>query len=110
MIQKGDMAFSVIIKAEAHKDVLNAFFYYEEQQQGLGEKFLKSLDERYSDLLIHPYNYSFINEDPLKVLRDVRLKKFPYVIVFEIADDIVIVYAVHNLKRHSGQKLRSTAK
>ena len=104
------MGFDLIIKAEAHEDVLSAFVYYEEQQQGLGEKFLKSLDEKYSDLLIHPYNYSFINEDPLKVLRDIRLKNFPYAIVFEIADNVVIVYAVHHLKRHPDRKLRSTGK
>ncbi len=57
------MAFNLIIKAEAHEDALTAFLYYDEKQQGLGEKFLDSLSKRYSDLSFHPYNYSFIDED-----------------------------------------------
>lgn len=99
------MPFNVIITSEAHYDALNAFVYYEEKQQGLGEKFLNNLDKRYIDLSLHPYNYSYINEDPLKILRDVRLKNFPYVIVFEIAETDVIVYAIHHLKKHPEQKL-----
>lgn len=47
-------------------------------------------------------HYSFIDEDPLKVLRDIRLKKFPYVIVFEIIKNDVLVYAMHHLHKHTG--------
>lgn len=100
------MTYNVIIKAEAHADALHAYLYYEEQQQGLGEKFLDTLIKRYEDLTLHPVHYGFINKDPLKVLRDVRLKSFPYVIVFEIINYDVIVYAVHHHKSHPKRKLR----
>jgi len=104
------MTFNVFIKAEAHEDAVTAFLYYEEKQYGLGEKFLNSLHNKYSDISLHPYNYSFIDEDPLKVLRDVRLRSFPYVIVFEIVNMDVIVYAVHHFKRNPFQKLHSKGK
>lgn len=91
---------------EAHNDALNAYLYYEGQRPGLGDKFLVSLDKKYDDLTLHPYHYSFIDEDSLKVLRDIRLDNFPYVIVFEIANNDVIVYAVHHLHQHPSRKLR----
>jgi hypothetical protein len=78
------MAFNVFIKAEAYEDAVTAFLYYEEKQQGLGEKFLNALGKKYSDISLHPYNYSFIDEDPLKVLRDARLRSFPYLIVLTL--------------------------
>ena len=100
------MAFTVVIKEEAHQETIEAFNYYEQKQPGLGERFLESLQERYHQLSEHPANYSYIEEDPEKVLRDIQLKKFPYVVVFEIIGTEVIVYAIHNTYRHSGHKLR----
>src|SRR5258706_2423484 len=100
------MSFTVVVKEEAHQDTIDAYNYYEEKQLGLKERFLESLLERYTDLSEHPTHYSPIEEDTLKVLRDVRLKKFPYVVVFEIAGTKVIVYAVHNTYLHPGNKLR----
>lgn len=101
------MPFNVVINAAANEDVLEAYRYYEKQQQGLGERFLSQLRKKYTALSLHPTHYGFIDEDPLKVLRDVRLEKFPYVIVFEIVENDVIVYAVHHLRKHPGNKPRS---
>jgi len=100
------MPFTVVVKEEAHQDTIDAYNYYEQKQPGLGERFLETLLERYTDLSTQPSHYSHIEEDPLKVLRDVRLKRFPFVVVFEITDTEVIVYAVHNTYRQPGNKLR----
>lgn len=62
--------------------------------------------KKYQDLAEHPTFYGYIDEDSLKVLRDVKIDKFPYVVVYEIMDNDVIVYAVHNTYKHSGNKLR----
>ena len=102
------MAFTVIVKEEAHNDTIEAYNYYEEKQPWLGERFLDSLQQRYQELSEHPGFYSFINEDALQILRDVKLEKFPYVVVFEITEIKVIVYAVHNTYKHPGNKLRKT--
>lgn len=102
------MLFHVIVTKGAHHDALEAFGYYEEKQPGLGERFLKHLEECYSSLSQHPTHYSYIDEDPLKVFRDVKLEKFPYVVVFEIKETEVVVYAVHNTYKHPANKLRKT--
>ena len=38
------------LKIEAHWDTLAAYQYYEEQQLGLGERFLKDLHEAYQSV------------------------------------------------------------
>jgi hypothetical protein len=55
---------------------------------------------------MHPEHYSYINEDYHRILRDVKLNKFPFVIVYEIAKNEVIIYAVHNTYKHQQHKLR----
>jgi plasmid stabilization system protein ParE len=102
------MLFHVIVTKEAHHDVLEAFRYYEEKQIGLGERFLGVLEDCYLSLSKHPEHYGFIDEDPLKVFRDVKLEKFPYVVVFEIRKAEVVVYAVHNTYKHPANKLRKS--
>lgn len=99
------MDFNVIIKAEAHHDSIEAFNYYELQLTGLGYRFLEELTACYRQLQEHPFHYGFIDEDPGKVFRDIRVKKFPYVVVFEISNDEVIVYAVFNIHRDPSRKI-----
>jgi hypothetical protein len=100
------MLLKLIIKQEAHFDTINAYNYYEEKQPGLGVKFLHSLKERNEDLINHTYNYSFINEDENLKFRNVLLDTFPYLIVFEILNDEVVVYAIHNTNRDPKNKIR----
>lgn len=100
------MPFTVIVKEEAHQDTIEAYNYYEEKSTGLGERFLEALQQRYRELSKTPTLYSFINEDPLKVLRDVKLEKFPFVVVYEIIEKEVVVYAVHNTYKHPDNKLK----
>lgn len=101
------MLYQVFIKEGAHQDVIEAYNYYEEKQQGLGDRFLDALSKRYYDLMLHPTHYSFIPEDEKQILRDVKIPKFPFVIVFEILFMNVIVYAVHNTYKNPYNKLRS---
>jgi len=86
-------------------DTLIAYDYYERCQPDLGERFLEAVLARYDDLIAHPQYYGYINEDPLQVLRDVKLNSFPFVVVFEIREEEVVVYAVHNTYRDPANKL-----
>lgn len=104
--KKNSMSFTVLIKLEAHEDAIAAYVYYEEKQPGLGERFLTELQEAYQQLARHPSANGFIAEDPLKVLRDVKVDRFFYVVVYEIIEQEVVVYAVHNTHKHSRGKLR----
>lgn len=100
------MLFTVIVKQEALEDTITAFNYYEEKSPGLGELFLDNLHNQFIQLAQQPAVNSFIAEDPLQLLRDVRIKRFPYVVVYEIIDKDVVIYAVHNTYKHPRNKLR----
>jgi len=88
------VAYKLIIKEEAAADALTAFLYYEGKSSGLGEKFIIALQERFRQLSVNPQHYSFI--DKRKKLRDVKLNGFPYVVIYDIDEENVVVYLVHN--------------
>ena len=99
------MAYNIVIKEEARLDTATAYNYYENERQGLGEEFLDELVKRYDDLSDHPFHYGFIDDQ--QIIRDVKVDRFPYVIIFEVIDNSVIVYAVHNTWRHPKRRLRN---
>lgn len=88
------MLYSLIIQEEARNELLEAYLYYEQQQNGLGEQFLLEVENRFEDLEKHPEYYSFI--DTQNILRDVAINKFPYVLIYRIVESEVRVYSVFN--------------
>ncbi len=76
------MRYQLKISATAYQETDDAYAYYEEQSTGLGEKFLKSLEDAYYKLSKTPQYYSYIQND--KNIRDLKIKTFPFVIVFQI--------------------------
>ena len=79
-----------------------AYDWYEEQRQGLGEEFIKELDSRFDKLQSHPEYFGKIKKN----FRQISLKRFPYVIVFEIIKNEVVVFAVFHTKRNQKLKFR----
>ncbi len=73
------MAYKLIVKEEALADMLEAYLYYDGKSDGLGEKFMRSLQERYDLISLNPEHYGFT--DAQKKLRDVKLNGFPYVVI-----------------------------
>jgi hypothetical protein len=51
------MAYRLIILKGPADDALEAYNYYEELQQGLGDRFLSEVLERYNDISKHPQYY-----------------------------------------------------
>lgn len=90
------MAYQLIIKQEAISDTSDAYFYYEAQQTGLGDRFLNMLLECYQKLEQNPQFYSFVAADKEHTMRDLKIRDFPFLIIFDVHGSEVIVYAVHN--------------
>jgi hypothetical protein len=87
------MSYRLLIIEDARGDELAAYTYYENLLAGLGEDFLQTLASQYSALQENPNLYSYI--DNQTVLRDVKLMRFPYVVIFEVIENTVVVFAVH---------------
>jgi toxin ParE1/3/4 len=89
------VSYEIIIQHEALQDIQAAYAWYEEQLPGLGEDFLSELNTFLEKLRKNPQHYSFTFDD----FRDVRLKRFPYLIVFRIVQPNVYINSVKHSKR-----------
>lgn len=98
------MDYSIIISIGAEKDTSDAYTYYEDQQPGLGDRFLARLAHFYKKLKHHPTYYSFVSEK--KTIRSIALKIFPYRIIYEIDNDELYVFAVYHFRQDPDQLLK----
>ena len=92
------MAYKIIILPAAEKDTIESHILYESQQYGLGERFLKSVEDSFKKLSQTPKFYSYINSN--KDLRDIKIKNFPFVIIYQIVEDKVLVVRIFNTNRN----------
>ena len=79
-----------------------AYDWYKKQKQGLGEEFLGELDGCYDKLQLHPEYFGKIKKN----FRQAALKRFPYVVVYEIIKSDVIVFAVFHTNRNTNSKIK----
>lgn len=55
------MTYNLIVTEEADNETTEAYLYYEEQQEGLGERFLYELSRRYTQLTNNPEHYGYLS-------------------------------------------------
>jgi plasmid stabilization system protein ParE len=91
--------YNLIITTVAEEHILSACNYYETQQIGLSARFLAELKAVYKKISANPQLYSYISSNPSDRYRDVKLHKFPVVVIYEINENDVIVVAVFNTDR-----------
>lgn len=94
--------YQLIIKPKAIVMAKEAYRWYEDQQIGLGDMFLQELNNCYDKLEIRPESYGRIKND----FRQIILRTFPYVVVFELFDEQVIVYSVFHTRRSPKKKFK----
>ena len=94
------MIFTLEIKQEADLEIIEAYQYYENKQSGLGEKFLKQLDLYLEKICQNPKHFAIKRKN----YREVYLRKFPYLIIFEIEKMKIIVYSVFNTPQNPEKK------
>ncbi len=98
------MAYQLIILKAAADDTKEAYDNYEKIQSGLGDRFLAELLVRFNEISKHPKYYGFTDEQ--KIIRDVKLKTFPYLVVYEVEEANIIVYSVHCCYKHPDKRFR----
>ncbi len=91
--------FNLHISDRAEEDVINATDYYDQINPDLGNRFLSELHETYDVLKANPQFYSYISSDPSNKFRDVKLKSFPYLVIYEIINNDVFITAVMHTNR-----------
>ena len=79
---------------------MEAFDWYELQQAGLGSDFLNELDIFYNSLYRNPKTHSYFK----KPVRQGKINRFPYLIVYEIFDATIVVYSVFMARQNPAKK------
>ena len=94
------MAYKIELRTLAAKEIVEAYDWYEQQREGLGQEFLEELEAFYNSLLRNPYAYSYYEEP----VRQGRVNRFPYVVVYEVFDEVIVIYSVFMSKRNPDHK------
>jgi hypothetical protein len=94
------MIYDLKIVDEANKEITEAYLYYEEKRKGLGEEFLTHLDIYFQRISKTPEHFP----QKRKPYREAFIKRFPFLIIYEIENEKVIVYSVFNTWQHPDKK------
>lgn len=94
------MAYKIEIRALATIEIFEAYDWYDSQREGLGFDFLNELENFYNTLYKNPKTYSYYE----KPVREGKIKRFPYIVVFEIFDTTIVVYSVFMDKQNPAKK------
>lgn len=89
------MIYRLEFEKDAILDIRHAFEWYEKQKEGLGHFFLDELEECYQKICSYPLYYTAVNE----YFRRIKVNRVPYLIIYEIEDDMVIVNTVLHTSR-----------
>ena len=87
------------------RDYDEAYTWYEDQQKGLGERFIKAVRQKIEEIAFHPeLNSSKSN----KKFREVKVEFFPYLVVYKINKRTREVYisSIYHTKKDPRKKYR----
>lgn len=87
---------TIKVKPLAIQMAKDAYDWYEEQKMGLGDLFLAELGRCYTKLENHPLHYQKLKKN----YRHLVLNTFPYVLIFEVIGEEIIIFAVFHTARN----------
>lgn len=94
------MNYNIEIRPLAAIEIIEAYDWYELQRVGLGLEFLNELDTFYDSLQRNPHTYSFYE----KPVREGKIKRFPYSVVYEVIKATIVIYSVFMVKQDPTKK------
>ena len=80
---------------KAEEDLNKALSYYTNIDINLERKFINYLDKTFSKILDFPNLYQYETKTSQKVLMD----KFPYIVIYEQYEDIIMILAIFHTSR-----------
>lgn len=95
------MVFNITVLPLAEKEIDESVEFYESRSKGLGKQFLIYLKSYLKVLSRNPELFE-IKKQPS--YRELILVKFPFVIIYEIIQNEVIIHSVFHTSRNSQRK------
>ncbi len=99
------IVYSAVFHSGTVKDYNEAYCLYEEQQAGLGEKFLIAINDKVKKILANPEIFSVKSRTGY---HEALVEHYPYSIVYRIdkKQKVVFIISIHHQKKHPRGKYR----
>ena len=89
------MSLPLALRADAEREVDEAFSYYDAQRPGLGLEFLSEVQQVFDRIMATPLLHSAVFVDVRKAV----VRRFPYCVYYRAGTDRVEVLAVFHTSR-----------
>ncbi|HEY6230221.1 MAG TPA: type II toxin-antitoxin system RelE/ParE family toxin [Pyrinomonadaceae bacterium] len=87
--------YEIVIHEGADEDLRAAAEFYESREPDLGQQFLDELSDVFQHLTNRPFSYSILFDDYRRCL----MNRFPYGVVYRVAEQQVLIFAVAHVRR-----------
>ena len=89
------MSLPLVYRRRVGRDLADAFAYYEDQVEGLGERFLSAADSAFDAIEHYPEMFAKVHGD----VRRAIVSKFPYAVFYRIEPKRVVLFRVLHTAR-----------
>jgi plasmid stabilization system protein ParE len=86
----------LVLRPEAQEEITEAAEWYNTRGRGLAAEFLRALDACIASVLRHPFQYPVVHGEKRRAL----LHRFPYAVIYTVAEDEVVVLACMHGRRN----------
>lgn len=84
------MGFKLKLLTQAQLDIWDIISWYENHQEGLGERFDSNVNILFLEIAASPTHYSFYKNN----FRRAVVKHFPYLVIFKIIENEIVVHTI----------------
>jgi len=95
------MGYKLDIWDDAKIEIFKGYKWYENKRFELGQEFINEVEETLEYIEKYPKHYQIKYKNKY---REAVLKRFPYLIIYEIIENIIIVYSVFPSKDNPNKK------
>ena len=99
------MKYKLVVSVDAENDIEDAMDHYENQQKGLGKRYLLSVKVATKLIIQSPFGFAKIFME----IRKVNTQKFPYSLFYSIEEEqkeVVVFAVIHNSRSEKAWKKR----
>jgi plasmid stabilization system protein ParE len=100
------MTYRVKFDDKALLQFYESYDYYEEQQIGLGDRFRQNLEDSIDYIQKYPHHFERVKED----IRQTLVPKFPFLVIYEVFGDTIVIYAIFHTSRNPKEKFKKNDK
>jgi toxin ParE1/3/4 len=96
------MNYYVLIYDEVYYDIEKAIVYYDLRSSGLGDRFYKEFQETVKIISHSPFSYQIRRKN----YRELKMKIFPFSLIYEVGDGKIHINRLFHLKRNPRKKYK----